>query len=90
MKIEQMIEVMDSALNDFLCEGCSIEKSPYGSCGNCRSEVAKKIKDILLKEKADNLETFDMEFEYCQHCDSKIYAHTDYEYCPYCGEKLDQ
>lgn len=50
MKIEQMIEVMDSALNDFLCEGCSIEKSPYGSCGNCRSEVAKKIKDILLKE----------------------------------------
>ena len=51
MKTEQMIEVMDSALNDYLCEGCDIEKSPYGSCDNCRSEVAKKIKDILLKEK---------------------------------------
>lgn len=42
-----------------------------------------------LQEKVDNLETFDLEFEYCPHCDSKIYAHNDYEYCPYCGEKLD-
>ncbi len=41
------------------------------------------------KQKTDNLETFDMEFEYCPHCDSKIYAHTDYEYCPYCGKELD-
>ena len=41
------------------------------------------------KQKADNLETFDMEFEYCPHCDSKIYAHNDYEYCPYCGERMD-
>lgn len=42
------------------------------------------------KELQEKLETFDMEFEYCPHCDAKIYAHTDYEYCPYCGEKLDQ
>ncbi len=42
-----------------------------------------------LQEKVDNLETFNMEFEYCPYCDSKIYAHTDYEYCPYCGKKLD-
>lgn len=41
------------------------------------------------QEKADNIETFDMEFEYCPHCDSKIYAHNDYEYCPYCGKELD-
>ncbi len=55
---------------------------------NFQYELLKK-EHKQLQEKVDNLETFDMEFEYCPHCDSKIYAHNDYEYCPYCGSRMD-
>lgn len=59
MKIELLIEIAHSALNDELCDGCEKYGSPYSyySCGNdggcekCRSMAMKEIKLILEKQK---------------------------------------
>lgn len=59
MKIELLIEIAYSILNDELCDGCAKYGSPYsyendkytGSCDKCRHMAAEEIKSILEKLK---------------------------------------
>ena len=54
MKKERLIEIVTSALNDRLCDGCKDTHSPYayesckgGSCDLCRSKAAEEVVEIL-------------------------------------------
>ena len=59
MNKELLIEIVTSALNDDLCDGCSESSAPYsyengGSCDKCRSMAAEEIKKIIKKWKGND------------------------------------
>lgn len=82
------LEVMDALIDSVIDDLTEVRDELNRVIFRIQYERLKK-EHKELQEKVDNLETFNLEFDYCPHCDSKIYAHTDFEYCPYCGEKLD-
>lgn len=59
MRTDVMIELVESAFGECLCDGCEIlinagereYSEVYGSCYMCRKEAAKEIIEILREKK---------------------------------------
>lgn len=99
MKKEVLIEIVTSALNETLCDGCKNTLSPYayesckgGSCDLCRSKAGEEVVAIINAQPSAQPERPKGHWidtgsgQECSECGEIQYGYDNFRYyCAKCG-----